>query len=81
MVESGAQFEFCKNSKKSLRKKWTKRETINLIEMLEGRPYLWNIYEKCYHSRDTGERISRNFEGPRYVRGAVASWLVRSTPE
>ena len=35
MAESGAQFEFCKNSKKSPRKTWTERETTDLIEMLE----------------------------------------------
>ena len=41
MAESGAQFELCKNSKKS--------------PTLEGRPCLWNIYEKCHHSREVGE--------------------------
>ena len=56
MAESGAQFELCKNSKKSPRKTWTERETTDLIEMLEGRPCLWNIYEKCYHSREAREK-------------------------
>ena len=54
MTESGAQFELCKNSKKSPIKTWTERETTDLIEMLEGRPCLWNIYEKCYYSREKG---------------------------
>ena len=56
MAESGAQFELCKNSKKSPRKTWTERETTVLIEMLEGRSCLWNIYEKCYHSREAREK-------------------------
>ena len=56
MAESGAQSEFCKNSKKSPRKTWTERETTDLIEMVEGRPCLWNIFEKCYHSRETREK-------------------------
>ena len=34
------------------------REGDDLIEMQEGRPCLWNIYE-----RSTGEGVSRNFEG------------------
>ena len=66
MAESGAQFEFCKNSKKSPRKTWTERETTDLIEKLEGRPCLWNIYEKCYHSREAREKgfeeISRTLD-------------------
>jgi len=66
MAESGAQFEFCKNSKKSPRKTWTERETTDLIEALEGCPCLWNIYEKCYHSREAQEKefqeISRGLD-------------------
>ena len=34
MAESGGQFELCKNSKKSLRKTWTKRETTDLVDIL-----------------------------------------------
>ena len=57
MVESGAQSELlCKTSKKSPRKTWTERETSDLIEMLEGRACLWNIYEKCYYSRAAREK-------------------------
>ena len=33
------------------------KETTDLIEMLEGRPCLWNIYEKCYHSREAREKF------------------------
>ena len=34
MAESGAQFELCKNSKKSPRKTWTERETTDLVNIL-----------------------------------------------
>ena len=34
IAESGAQFELCKNSKKSPRKTWTERETTDLVNIL-----------------------------------------------
>ena len=75
MAESGAQSELlCKNSKKSPRKTWTERETTDLIEMLEGRPCLWNIYEKCYHSREAREKAFQEMNMPQLcdAKGEIA---------
>ena len=42
--------------KKKCPRKWTEGETTSLIDLLEERPCLWNIFEKSYHSRETREQ-------------------------
>ena len=47
MTESGAQFE---KLEEITEKDMDGEGDNDLIEMLEGCPCLWNIYEKCYYS-------------------------------
>ena len=53
MADNTAQIQ---QPKKKCRRKWTEGETTSFIDLLEERPYLWNIFEKSYHSRETREQ-------------------------
>ena len=63
MVDNGVQFESC--SKKKTPRKCTKRETTEVIEMLEAHPCLWNIFERCYNFREQCEK------GFQYIQSAL----------
>ena len=53
MADNTAQIQ---QPKKKCPRKWTEGETTSLIDLLEERPCLWNIFEKSYHSRETREQ-------------------------
>ena len=53
MADNAAQIQ---QPKKKCPRKWTEGETTSLIDLLEERPCLWNIFEKSYHSRETREQ-------------------------
>ena len=58
-----------KNPKKrKINKLWTEEETIELIEQLESRPCLWDVYHATYSKRDVKElayaELSDQFELP-----------------
>ena len=58
-----------KNPKKTkINKFWTEEETIELIEQLESRPCLWDVYHTTYSKRDVKElayaELSDQFELP-----------------
>ena len=53
MANNTAQIQQPKNK---CPRKWTEGETTSLIDLLEERPCLWNIFEKSYHSRETREQ-------------------------
>ena len=51
-----------KNPKKrKINKLWTEEETIELIEQLESRPCLWDVYHVTYSKRDVKELKFSNF--------------------
>ena len=58
-----------KNPKKrKINKLWTEEKTIELIEQLESRPCLWDVYHATYSKRDVKElayaELSDQFELP-----------------
>ncbi|XP_067022957.1 uncharacterized protein [Acropora muricata] len=53
MADNAAQIQ---QPKTKCPRKWTEGETTSLIDLLEERPCLWNIFEKSYHSRETREQ-------------------------
>ena len=53
----------CKgNNNASEAKKWTNDETNVLIDMLEARSCLWDVFDKNYHARDKRDKAYQEIE-------------------